>query len=125
MRTTVNVMVALREANVTPQHCEAARRARGSHMSKPTPGPWRVHGFHIEARAFDGSWKYVSDRVRGGSPEAAEANARLIAAAPELLAVVIAYREACRNQNILLGSINGDADDVIAKATGTTEAATR
>lgn len=58
-----------------------------------TPGLWRIDantspaaGRAIEARAFDGSWRYVVERVRGGSPEQAEANARLIAAAPELLA---------------------------------------
>jgi hypothetical protein len=39
----------------------------------------------ILGRAFDGSEKAIVDRVRGGTPEEADANARLIAAAPELL----------------------------------------
>lgn len=57
-----------------------------------TPGPWRIdlHGDHnekfaIEGQAFDGSWKWIADRVRGGSKGQTIANAKLIAAAPELL----------------------------------------
>lgn len=57
-----------------------------------TPGPWRIDpntspeaGRAIEAQAFDGSWKYVTVRVRGGSVAQSEANARLIAASPDLL----------------------------------------
>ena len=42
----------------------------------------------ILARAFDGSEKAIVDRVRGGNPHEADANARLIAAAPELLAAL-------------------------------------
>jgi hypothetical protein len=41
----------------------------------------------ILALAFDGSQKaIVDDRVRGGTPEQANANALLIAASPDLLA---------------------------------------
>lgn len=36
----------------------------------------------------------------------------------DLLAVVKAYRAACEEQDIRLGSINGDADAAIAKAEG-------
>lgn len=54
-----------------------------------TPGPWLNNptGEHrrcIEARAFDGSWHYVCQSVHGGSPREADANARLIAAAPTM-----------------------------------------
>lgn len=57
-------------------------------MAEPkfTPGPWRRDGRAIEARAFDGSWRYICDKVRGGSPESSDANAHLIAAAPDLYA---------------------------------------
>ena len=61
-------------------------------MSGHTPGPWLAKfgllgggDRSVYGRAFDGSFKYICDRVRGGSPEQAEANARLIAAAPDLL----------------------------------------
>jgi hypothetical protein len=51
-----------------------------------TPGPWTLGASReILGRAFDGSARNICDTVRGGSPEAAEANARLIAAAPEML----------------------------------------
>ena len=55
-------------------------------MSAFTKGPWRLDGTSraVEATAFDGSWKYVCDKVRGGSAEQADTNARLIAAAPEM-----------------------------------------
>lgn len=39
----------------------------------------------VFGNAFDDSAKLICDRVRGGSPSAAAANARLIGAAPELL----------------------------------------
>ena len=54
-----------------------------------TPGPWTVGARReILGQAFDQSAKYICDKVRGGSPEAADANARLIAAAPDLLAAL-------------------------------------
>lgn len=72
-------------------------------MSKHTPGQWRNHGSHVYAGQ---KWivgcnsPYVSDRE-------AEANARLIAAAPEMLEAlksVIADLE-------LLGKITGETPD--------------
>lgn len=56
-----------------------------------TPGQWRkAPGIDraIEAQAFDGSWRYVVQRVRGQSGDQAEANARLIVAAPRLALVL-------------------------------------
>lgn len=53
-----------------------------------TPGPWTMVGREIFGNAFDQSARLICDRVRGGSPQAADANARLIAAAPEMLAVL-------------------------------------
>jgi hypothetical protein len=54
-------------------------------MSGHTSGPWRETDAGVEAQAFNGSWKWLVERVRGGTPEERKANARLIAAAPELL----------------------------------------
>lgn len=56
-------------------------------MSKHTPGPWRMevvkvmHGMSIDVYAPDGK------RIVKDLPNSDEANARLIAAAPELLNV--------------------------------------
>ena len=52
---------------------------------KHTPRPWKIEGRSILGRCFTGTYCNICDKVRGGSPEQAEANARLIAAAPELL----------------------------------------
>lgn len=57
-------------------------------MSAHTPAPWTMVGREIFGNAFDGSARLICDRVRGGSPTAADANARLIAAAPDLLAAL-------------------------------------
>lgn len=57
-------------------------------MSAHTPGPWETNGLHgreVWGRDFTGNLKAITERVRGGSPEQAQANARLIAAAPDLL----------------------------------------
>lgn len=53
--------------------------------SAHTPGPWTMVGREIFGNAFDGSARLICDKVRGGSPVGADANARLIAAAPDLL----------------------------------------
>ena len=49
-----------------------------------TPGPWHVTGYHVEARA--GAIATVCDAGDGDTE--GDANARLIAAAPELLAAL-------------------------------------
>lgn len=80
-------------------------------MAEHTPGPWRHVGTGIEARAFDGSWKWLTPVVRGGSPEQATANRALMAAAPDLLAAL----------RHMVGSVNGGckiAEAAIAKAEG-------
>lgn len=55
-----------------------------------TPGPWSLDVTRaIFGKDFTGQWKAIVDRVRGGSPTQADANARLIVAAPELLEELI------------------------------------
>jgi hypothetical protein len=54
----------------------------------------------------------------GAQYDEAEANTRLIAAAPELLDIVRRYVAACLEQNILLGGITGDAQDLLARLDG-------
>lgn len=53
-----------------------------------TKAPWQHKGTGIEARAFDGSWKWITPVVHGGNPTEATANRALIAAAPDLLAAL-------------------------------------
>lgn len=63
-----------------------------------TPGPWKLQATRtVLGKCFTGEWKEVVSRVRGGSPGEADANTRLIAAAPELFGVVcgIACFETC------------------------------
>ena len=70
--------------------------------AKPTPGPWLRDGLTIYALHHDGEYRkgvptlvnrfsaHVEPCLYQGGPEAeAEANARLIAAAPDLLAVLV------------------------------------
>lgn len=49
-----------------------------------TKGPWKLDGRDVLGVASDGTFRCVCSPVRGGTE--ADANARLIAAAPELLA---------------------------------------
>jgi hypothetical protein len=95
---------------------DAASHAAPTH----TPGPWL---------SFDSGTLVISaspgdaliadlDGSEVDTNEEREANAHLIAAAPELYAVVKAYVVACKEQDIKLGSITGDAIAALAKAEG-------
>ena len=52
--------------------------------TKHTVGPWKLDGRNVLGLAFDGSFRCIAP-VSGGTPESADANAKLIAAAPDLL----------------------------------------
>jgi len=58
-------------------------------MSVHTPGPWRYAG-HGGTHVLDSNGRCIGDapQPHGMPPEEGEANARLIAAAPELLAAL-------------------------------------
>lgn len=82
--------------------------------TKHTPGPWRVHGelINSDSREIAVIENYSSKRDG--------ANARLIAAAPELLEALIEATEVLRR----FGGIPGDPfkyDKIILKATGGAE----
>ena len=90
-------------------------------MAKFTPGPWRVkpHKTNTARIDADGWTKFARVYVRvGGLPsEEGEANARLIAAAPDLLAAlqnIRASRQNGHNESEAWGWV----DAAIAKATG-------
>lgn len=80
-----------------------------------TPGPWQIDERSVVGQAFDGSWKYICEVVRGGTPGAADANRYLIAAAPELLEIVKALAETPWEQ-IHIKSLQCVAKSVLAKA---------
>ena len=63
-------------------------------LEKATPLPWLLQGRTINGRDFTGAWRYICDQVRGGSPEAADANAALIVAALNALPALLAAVEA-------------------------------
>ena len=89
-------------------------------MSKHTPGPWKVDGHMISGH---GKHYFHAKILAGDSDEQCDANARLIAAAPEnfecnqeLAAIV---RELCGAYGIPLPAASlARSDAAIAKATG-------
>ena len=55
-------------------------------MTKHTKGPWTLDASRmVLGPCFTGELASIVDKVRGGSPEQADANASLISAAPDLL----------------------------------------
>jgi hypothetical protein len=93
-----------------------------------TPGPWERDGttvYKLNGVPIEGApkgWNLWTARVmlsdaKRCSPEEVEANARLIAAAPDLLAVLERYVEADSGPE-LEDSLHVDAVAAIAKARG-------
>ena len=97
-----------------------------SSITRYTRGPWRTRvpvtpitklaadDRMVLARAFDGSERAIVDRVRGGTPEQANANALLIAAAPDLLEALKDWQ----NYDLTLEARQNKAIAAIAKAEG-------
>lgn len=107
--------------------------------AKHTPGPWKVRKHWFDGGAYEvypsrgrkpdvGTWAAIAEVTDYVSKnESARANARLIAAAPELLSALIQLRKAIKSvepvetslvviENVLDAMKSADA--VIAKATG-------
>jgi hypothetical protein len=82
--------------------------------SKHTPGPWHINLDQIDCGddklSIEADEEYFIAQVDSGMYQ--EANARLIAAAPELLALLI------ESQENIGGDWRSRRDAVIAKATG-------
>lgn len=95
----------------------APRRAGGG----PTPGPWRAYRSQVRWSVMAPDGSVLADIVQGD-----EANARLIAAAPEMLAALRLVRSAIRvhhetgrNAVIEPGSVVTDTlDEAIRLASG-------
>lgn len=68
-------------------------------MTKHTLGPWYTEGHEIKVvqphREFlgEGAPETICEMLSSVSPEATEANARLIAAAPDLLAALLSIHD--------------------------------
>lgn len=97
--------------------------------TKHTPGIWYLSGEHtkyVEALLDNGFTQEVASvgptLADGGYGEQQQANARLIAAAPELLEALICLRGACAADGWLLDPKHiehmNDARAAISKATG-------
>lgn len=86
-------------------------------MKTPTPGPWAISGIHhsIGIAPDDGKSDGIAT-VFGCGPKA-EANARLISAAPELLQVAKDYVLLCQLHG-MEGAVLKSALSAIAKAQG-------
>ena len=91
-------------------------------MSKHTPGPWsyvgETHGFYVGKPGIR-----LAAVMGAGGVEEEEANARLIAAAPELLDIVQRFVTTSRGDDWIanlnqLSDLLDDAEIVIAKAKG-------
>lgn len=110
-------------------------------MSAHTPGPWEFaeseqgeddqRFFIVSSRGVVGYWQGHKDRHQNDYWLLTEADARLIAAAPELLASLVGYMAAVELMNAAMndgvnvqGAISNlmgwedQAKDAIAKATG-------
>lgn len=98
-------------------------------VDKPTPGPWHVNRIsdqaYVEHEAkVDGEMVFIADLQRSDSNESdwpeIDANARLIAAAPELLSAIVELLDACPTscEDRRLMDAQRAAEAAIAKAEG-------
>lgn len=81
-------------------------------MQQHTPGPWIANHFHVAARGPGIEDHCIVGRVDGCTGQEALANARLIAAAPDLLEALIEMASG----HSMAGEARARA--AIAKATG-------
>ena len=91
---------------------------------KHTPGPWKLrlgtgvqYDYIIETKA--GALVAAYPHYSGATKKVTKANARLIAAAPDLLEALNALLDDVGRANSMLGAIKARA--AIAKATGETQ----
>lgn len=96
-------------------------------MTQHTPGPWktfRPYGtIYIKARLRGSTIQEVASCGPTETPEQQEANARLIASAPELLEALRELLDACKDAKFSSDPFDAipNARTAIAKATGETK----
>jgi len=105
------------------------RRQGDEEMTKHTPGPWRIESYPIKPKFGITSWCVYSDNDCDGEPEdiiaevygrePIEANAKLIAQSPNLLAALIDQTELVES----LGESCGYSSDQITNGTAQARAA--
>jgi len=91
-------------------------------MSTHTPGPWRTHNHHVDA----GKFRFLQTCMEGACEQEWQANARLIAAAPELLEALSVLLLATMNDGVFsskrevtyVNKVREQARAAIAKARG-------
>ncbi len=87
--------------------------------TQPTPGPWKVHGYHVRAVGRGILDCCIVDRAEGNDAEEAAANARLIAAAPDLLAALERIEKGFDGSGeYTVNGLRGIARAALAKAKG-------
>jgi len=90
-----------------------------NHRQEHTPGPWGTSGGKGVYAESGREIIFCAHNTRSGSTEEKEANARLIAAAPELLAACQRLL-ALASEGVRAGdSAQGQAREAITKAIGT------
>lgn len=87
-------------------------------MSKHTRGPWKAHEYESPRGYYFVKSETTTEKIAGGQSMDCEANAKLIAAAPELLELARQYASECAECGGDGGSCPECADirAVIAKA---------
>ena len=81
-----------------------------------TKGEWVAKDRAVIAKCFTGEWKNIVDKVRGGNPVEADANARLIAAAPQLFDALKRAVAVLDADGIRYGDCDEEALDVLSAA---------
>jgi hypothetical protein len=87
-----------------------------------TPGPWKAEGWeNLVVNNADGYTMTLAAGGKGAGLAELKANARLIAAAPDLLAALYASKMAllsCMHANVLVDTAFDQVNAAIARATG-------
>lgn len=86
-------------------------------QTQHTQGPW-AHGESIDSMWYVEAEERMIAEVMPGNPGEAEENARLIAAAPDLLAALMHLEHNARVSGAEMGLALEVAKDAIAKAVG-------
>lgn len=93
--------------------CGPAARSESA-LQGHTPGPWEIFGTYFDVYRADSS-DYICQASKAAG-ESREANARLIAAAPELLDAAHALDKLMKQREDELGCLSDEMAAVVAKA---------
>ena len=91
---------------------------KGPKAMNHTKGEWVGKDRVVLAKCFTGEYKNICDKVRGGNPVEADANTRLIAAAPMMWEELKLAADTFRDFSLVLQKIG---KDTMAAAAGIAE----